>query len=929
MNKRKLRLRLVLAPFALAFFAFTQQAQAASYTCSNVPASVTGDADITESGSCNIGYPVTATGRIKITAGGAVTTQSLTATQEVDIQAPASSDITVTGSLNSDLGFVNLYGANISVSGTVAVTNNGNILIRAQKNLVTGSVTGAPGFNIDLKANQDGSANTVFTIGGTGNANGVNGTITARPVGYAPYFAGAIIHVVNGTGSSTGGITLTNPANIVATPQPGTRAAYIFLNAQNGVLTIPTGTLSADGTGSNGAGLIALMARTIAFGANAIVSASQSSSAVGTLHGVLISAEKVTYQGTSGLNLIGSGNGADTFNTGYVQVFPQGVVTISDPETPANLPIFAVIGTIQAGNVTFQGTGTAPLNITADGNDTRIAFTGTTLTFTGGAVKMQARGATNHKIRLQNPGTLTGANVGLNFGGTGAVTLDVLGVAGAGGDIELFLDKATFNKPTYTFTANGPTASNGDGGTINVSSQLLTLSPTARLTITANASSSGTGNAIASDPQNGDPKAIKFFPGGVPLDIGTASGVGQVSFAAKGGQTGGNGGTIVISSSPVNIKTANAVNASALAGNGNGGEIFIFSNIQSLEPSATMTAIGKGTGKGGKFTTGNSAALAGDINRYVKVDGGTNVGSQFHGSIKLNGITCQQRKTTSTSAWPKTYWNCVNTEPNPESDLDKVIGQVTIAKLSSTLRNLGSSRIFLYEFSSFAAFQSYFSQSPQDTVAGATWMSVVGTTPNIYSSVTAPSGRTEATLREITIHELGHAFDLLKGRANQSANSSYNNYVQNDFLTLDYLTEQSGPPFVQRNPCIQNGSLAAPFSTISSVCGVDGLTLNPTYAGLKNSEILRHPNLAATYWFNKNVTLDAWNELYAQALSYQAYIATTTPTPVFAYIVPDTIFSRGYFSCSRSWAQALAAGQTTPPGTGTCANVLPTGYGPY
>ena len=111
----------------------------------------------------------------------------------MDLQAPASSDITVTGAITTDSGFVNLFGKNITVTGTINPVNLGNILIRAQSNLVTGQIIGAPGSNIDLKANQAGAANTLFTIGGSGNSNGVNGTITAKPAGYDPYFAPAIV----------------------------------------------------------------------------------------------------------------------------------------------------------------------------------------------------------------------------------------------------------------------------------------------------------------------------------------------------------------------------------------------------------------------------------------------------------------------------------------------------------------------------------------------------------------------------------------------------------------------------------------------------------------------------------------------------------------------------------------------------------------
>ncbi len=951
---KKRWLGLVATPFALAFLAFAQPAQAADYSgnCANISQfNGQGNVTINEAGACTINQAVSASGWIRITSGGSINAQSLTS-QNDEVNLDGAGAITLTGPvstrLNTKLKGTSVTATTISsqwgieieaTSGTLSlgdVTSNSNgtelgtnIMLTATGNIGVGivknngsSTTGG----IEIRANT-GGANVPFRVGGGGvNGSGNLSISTATGGGSDPYYMPGGIYVNSGP---VGGIIVSSMGNLAVTSS-GSRSGILILDAQGGTITLPTGTLSSDGAGSQGAGLVSLMAQTITTVNGTVISASQTAS--GYQHGVNIAASTINLAGATGLEVKADGNGV-TGGSGsaYVSIVPKDgvVVTFTGPINNRNWQVNYVSFFQKTGAITVNGA-TSLLKVSANGDYSRVSMSAYPITFNNKTVTVQARGTVDHIVQIGYSGAYTN-QASLEFKGTGVVSIDANATTGTGGGVSLFGDKFTFNAPTYNINANGPTTGSGDGGTVYFGSSALTLSPTAKMTVTANAASAGTGNAILGDVSTGAPKAIQFFPGGVNLDIGTAASLGQVSFAAKGGSTGGNGGTIVISSAPVNIKTANAVNASALAGTGNGGEIVFYSYVQTVDPAATITAIGKGGGTGGKFTANSPAsALAGDVNKYVKVDGGNTVGANFHGSIKLNGITCQQRKTTSASVWPKTYWNCVNTEPNAESNLDKVIGQVTIAKLSSTLRNSsGTSRIFLYEFPSFAAFQSYFNQPPQDTVAGATWMSVVGATPNIYSSVTAPSGRTEPTLREITIHELGHAFDLLKGRANQSGNSSYNNYVQNDFLTLDYLTEQAGPPFVQRNPCIQNGSIAAPFSTISSVCGLDGLTLNPTYAGLKNSEILRHPNLLATYWFNKNLTLDAWNELYAQELSYQAYIATTSPTPVFAYIVPDTIFSRGYFSCSRSWAQALAAGQGTPPGTGTCANALPSGYGPY
>ena len=502
------------------------------------------------------------------------------------------------------------------------------------------------------------------------------------------------MYVTNGTSSSTGGITTTAGA-LVVTPPAGSRAGYIYLNAQNGVMTIP-GTLSANGGTSDGAGVIGLLAKTVAFGTNAVVSANQSSGVAGTLHGVLIAAETITYQGSSGLTLSGNGDGADQFSNGYVQVFTKGSVTITDTLDPLNLAIDGVLGTV-TGNVTFQGSGTAPLLMRADGNNSKVYLFGTKLTFTGGKVTLQSKGATNHSVQISNQNTTAGL-VGVAFSGTGAVKLDVEGVSGAGGDIKLYTDKVTLDAPSFTFSANGPTAASGNSGTIIVSTNGTTLKPTSKVTMTANGSSFGTGDSIASDPTGFDPRAITFYPGAMTIDIGTATAAGQYTFQAKGGKSGGHGGTIAISAQGATLKTAAAMNASALAGNSDGGEIYFGNYITSIAPTATVTAIGKGTGKGGKFTAFHSIPTLA-VNTIVKVDGGTSLLSSSeadYGRIKLNNVTCQQR-TTGLSSGTKTYWNCANPTG---STADETAMRTAIAGLPSSFRTtLGANSVGFYVFS--------------------------------------------------------------------------------------------------------------------------------------------------------------------------------------------------------------------------------------
>ena len=891
---------------------------------------------------------VTASGWIRITSGGTINAQGLTS-QNDEVNLNGSGAVTLTGPVSTRLN-TKLTGSSVTAttissqwgiqveatSGTLSlgdVTSNSNgtefgtnIMLTATGNIGVGNVRNngtSTTAGIEIRANT-GGGNVPFKVGGGGtNGSGTLSISSATGGGTDPYYMPGGIYVNSGP---VGGITVSSMSNLVVT-SPGSRSGILILDAQGGTLTLPTGTLSSDGSGSQGAGLVTLMAQTITTVNGTIISASQTTS--GYNHGVNIAASTINLAGASGLQVKANGNGiTGSSGSAYVTMVPKDGVTVTftGDVNSRNWQVNYVSFFQKTGAVTVNGA-TSLLTVSANGDYSRVSMSAYPFTFNNKTVTVQARGTVDHIVQIGYSGAFTN-QASLEFKGTGVVSIDANATTGTGGGVSLFGDKFTFNAPTFNINANGPTSGNGDGGTVYVGSSALTLSPTSKMTVTANAASAtgATGNAILGDINNGSaPKAIQFYPGPVSLDIGTAASVGQVSFAATGGKAGGNGGTIVISSSPVNIKTANAVNASALAGLGNGGEIFFGSYIQSVNPAATMTAIGKGAGTGGKFTS-NSSALGQDVNKYVKVDGGTGVGANFHGSIKINNVLCQQRKTTSASVWPKTYWNCVNTDPAVESLVDKAIGDVIVTKLNSTARTPFGTRVYVYEFVDFTAMQSYFSKTFLDQVAGATF-AATGTTPNIYAAVTAPASRTEPTMRELTLHEIGHAFDIFYNRESSSA-GTYHSYVANDFLNLDYVqvNQSSEPSSIKRLPCASTPNPAGgffpdspPFANVAAVCS--GTVLNPIFAGLPNRTILRDPNVAVYFFTQKDSN---WADLYAQSLAYHAY-AGTSGQP-FAYISVDNIFKNGNFLCVRNWAENVRAGTLPRPVLPSCSAPVPTWY---
>ncbi|MGD9684127.1 MAG: hypothetical protein AB7W16_23420 [Candidatus Obscuribacterales bacterium] len=733
------------------FFAAAPAAHAADWTgdCESAPSSHVGNMIINDSDSCTITHTtVTATGYIRINAVGSVNVKSLSSTYNdieitsggttdtenltangyhVKITSPSgkvtvngninalnyaginasSNDVEVTGTITANYSYVDVRGKNVNLAGKVTSTTYGNILLFAKENLKTVDIEGAPGYVIDLKARRDtGSAQ--FVIGGSGQDNGVNGQITAHPGADSPYYASTIISISNGTG----GINLSDASKLSVAATSSYRAGYIILDAKNGTLTMPGASLSASGNGTKGAGVIVLVADTINFGNNATVDASQATGISGTLHGVLISAETINY---NGLTLKGDGDGVDQYSNGYVQVFPKGGVTIDDEEDPLAPYITAVINWGTQADITLNGT--SPLNISANGDYARTYFEAKKTTFSGSAaVTIESKGKNSHKVEFNTTAPNTGSN-GVFFTGTGAVVLDTTAEAsGEGGEVNFYVDKISVTAPTISIKADGPSSGNGNGGKVYIGTYTgFELDSSSKATISANASSAGNGNAVYSDLTGYDPKAITLWGGSSVLKLGNDD--GEILLSAKGGSSGGRGGAIVVSGNSVQLYSEDSVNASAQAGDSDGGGFLSWANITSVANglnNPVINAVGKGTGKGGKVQSYlNSTGF--DVNKYIKVDGGQDLlGSSENdfGRITLNSIACQQRTTGQTSSWPKAYWNCANPDGSVTGDGD--MRDAVVGLPSSFKTTLGNHNVQLYIMDIGWDFDNFF--MPTDTI---------------------------------------------------------------------------------------------------------------------------------------------------------------------------------------------------------------------
>lgn len=594
-------LSLAILPAAFAAVLASSPAHAADYTgdCANVPSSVSGNIDITESGACNISHDISATGYISVIAnGGNISAKKISAANHVNLKAPS--------------GSIDVLDIN---SNTASF--NGNVLITANGNVKTNSISTNGGTSwgaVEINANT-GGGNTLFTIGGTGQSNGVNGTIntsTTTGGGFSPTFIQGGVYITNGDASSTGGITLVN-MNSLQVQGSQSRSGQIYLNAQNGTLTLPSGTLSADGAPGYMAGSIALNAATIDTADGTVISASQTAGATGSFRFVVISANTINVAGSGGLTIHSDGNGiVDSPASSSVLLFPKDAMPITSSDNYVSL-LWTMNWTNyfqKDGSFTVNGS-SSPLNVTVNGDYTRLGVSGNGITFNNKSVSLEAKGATSHEILVAYFPEATGPS--LDFTGSGNVLIDAsAGTSGAGGKINIYVDRFQIDNPIIDLKANAPTGlngavANGIGGIIYVSTAWdfgygFLLNQNSKATFSANGPVNGTGAAVYSDLDGWSDKAITLWAGSNIIYLG--NGDGNIKFSATGGSQGGRGGAVVMGAGSVVLKTANAVDVDAKAGDYQGGGFANWSYVTGIEAGITtpiISAKGSGTGVGGEI----------------------------------------------------------------------------------------------------------------------------------------------------------------------------------------------------------------------------------------------------------------------------------------------------------------------------------------
>ncbi len=365
------------------------------------------DANIsTDSGTITTQEITSSLGNVVIDASGEINTKELTSgtsryVKVVNEEGNITTEkLTAGGSVrvkteNGDIDIAEIRSNRDDTGGAVALLGSNNVKVGN----IDGHGTAKSGV-VEIRSNMSG-ANALFTIGGTGQTNGVNGTInitSANGGGTDPYNISSGVYIVIGTTASTGGITVTNPTDIQVNAT-ASRSGFIMFDAREGTLTLPSGTLQSDGTSTAGAGSINLMAKEVHFESGATVSASQNLSASPTVHGVFFAAETVSFSGAGGLTVHADGKGVGEYYAASVVFVPKDAFNVvSSTETSDSVNSIFWYTAYNYDNinnpVNITGAGSAPFTATADGDFARVSFQAFPTTFSGGDVTVHSRGAT-------------------------------------------------------------------------------------------------------------------------------------------------------------------------------------------------------------------------------------------------------------------------------------------------------------------------------------------------------------------------------------------------------------------------------------------------------------------------------------------------------------------------------------------------------
>ncbi|MCW5824683.1 MAG: hypothetical protein KIT34_17930 [Cyanobacteria bacterium TGS_CYA1] len=594
-------------------------------------------------------------------SGGTIEVEgSVTATDDMLIRG-WSCDITgenfdVDGNLTTDANTTIDMSGSINVEGDVTTLRDVNLLFTSEGDIGTGNITidntdAYQAGRLAIKANREGGSSK-FTIGGSSESNGVNGQITTNATTGGGSETSSLwyggVYIMNG---GDGGIKL-NDMTAISVSASQSKSGGIILDAQDGELEMPTGTLSVDGTGSYAGASILLRGDTISTEDGTTLSASDNGSA-GAQKVITLCANKIEMTGSSGLTVNVEGDANATYYNA-IQIVPFDAVEVMDTGNAVGLYIWLSMpngpfGT--DGAVEIDGGASAPLHLSCNGDHSHIELSGNPLTFAGGEVTIEAKGDVDHKIDFAIYGSPVANSLQFNCDD---VTIDASGDDGDGGDITFFMPGA-LRDDTGNITVKADGDGEGKGGTITFYPGDVDLvfgtDPEQWAFSAKGGDTSGDGGEINIYGYESAVEVTGAGPGTTVLDVsvpgsdGNGGTLNLVAYGgltfdgsdsilkADGGSSSGDGGTIQIQTSEeeISISTGDSgdvqFSAKANGGDGSGGTVDItsYSGITAEATSIDVSADGTGTGGNISLNAGYSTLNLESVE--FSADGGSGGGN--------------------------------------------------------------------------------------------------------------------------------------------------------------------------------------------------------------------------------------------------------------------------------------------------------------
>lgn len=509
----------------------------------------------------------------------------------------ANNDITVTEQINAGGAFLR-FTANqgkIDVSADILAPNNHAVFV-ADKEIALANVdvSGNAEVGQDLAGSiqimpfKNGGAATQFTIGGSGHTNGVNGKLFARTatggLSDPERWSGGVL-VFN---KRNGGIKLDKTTDIVVRAT-SSKNGVIVLDADEGNIDIPEGTLSVNGQSGNSAGLITLIGQDINFpdSGKTILSASDTVSSGGLQHTIALSAENINYSSAQGLDLRANGAGDMTW-VSAVALFPKGgLKAIIEVDGSGFKYTVEPQNNFDGTDAPLNVTGAGPLTITSNGSNSQVRVTGNPVTFDiQGDVSIVSNGQSNTNVTFSYTGPSSPGAQGLILSGPGS----------------------------YEFLSNG--MSGGNGGSVLFSMPSIEFNPAGGVVCRASGEGSGMGGNVIVNASNGNVSKDEQI---------------TLELIANGGGSGGQGGLVAINATlDINLKDVTC--RANGAGSGNGGAVTINGTQLVVLDKANIVSQAGTDGNGGSININsrtiriNDNTEEGGDTTLIRCMGGSNTG---------------------------------------------------------------------------------------------------------------------------------------------------------------------------------------------------------------------------------------------------------------------------------------------------------------